>query len=47
MAIQNAPSENSDQTAHLCSLIWIFTGRMFEDMFSDIAAHLLHYISIY
>ena len=25
-AIQNAPSEDSDQTAHLRSLIWIFAG---------------------
>ena len=27
LAIQNAPSEDSDQTAHLRSLIWIFAGR--------------------
>ena len=27
MAIQNAPGEDSDQTARMRSLIWIFTGR--------------------
>ena len=27
LAIQNAPSEDSDQTARMRSLIWIFAGR--------------------
>ena len=27
LSIQNAPSENSDQTARMRSLIWIFAGR--------------------
>ena len=27
LAIQNAPSEDSDQTAQMRSLIWIFAGR--------------------
>ena len=27
LAIQNAPSEDSDQTARMCRLIWIFAGR--------------------
>ena len=29
LAIQNAPNEDSDQTAQMRSLIWIFVGRTF------------------
>ena len=29
MAIQNVPSEDSDQTAQMCRLIWIFAGRTY------------------
>ena len=41
LAVQNAPSKNSDQTAQMRSLIRIFAGRMrmSEGTFSDVAAH--------
>ena len=39
LAIQNAFSEDSDQTARMRRLIWILTGRTSEDTFSDVAAN--------
>ena len=41
LAIQNAPSEDSDQTARMRRLIWIFTKRTSEGTFSDVASHLI------
>ena len=38
LAIQNAPREAFDQTARMRSLIWIFTGRTSNALFSDFAA---------
>ena len=32
LAIQNAPSEDSDQTAQMRSLIWIFAGRICREI---------------
>ena len=40
LAIQNTPSEDSDQTAQMCMLIWIFAGHMSESRFSNVVAHL-------
>ena len=40
LAIQNVPSEDSDQTVWMCRLIWIFTGHKSEDMFSDLGTHI-------
>ena len=31
-AIQNAPSENSDQTARMRRLVWIFAGRTWPEV---------------
>ena len=39
LAIQNAPSEDSDQTARMRSLIWIRRAHMSEGMFPDVAVH--------
>ena len=39
LAIQNVPTEDSDQPAQMCRLIWIFTEHMSEGTFSDVAAH--------
>ena len=40
LVIYNAPSEDSDQTAQMPMLNWIFTGHTSEGTFSHIAAHL-------
>ena len=40
LAIQNVPSENSNQTARMYRLIWIFAGRTFSCTISDVAAHM-------
>ena len=40
LALQKTPSNNSDQTAHLHSLIRIFAGCMSESTFSDVVTHL-------
>ena len=46
LAIQNAPSEDSDQTAQICKQIWnLCLAHMFNGTFSDIPAHL--YTSLY
>ena len=42
LAIQIAPNEDSDQTARMRSLIWIFTGHMSEETFSDTVIHVKH-----
>ena len=46
-AIQNAPSEDSDQTERMRSLIWIFAGRTSEGTFADVAALLVVVLLIY
>ena len=40
LAIQNVPSEDSDQTVWMCRLIWIFTRHKSKDMFSDLGTHI-------
>ena len=35
LAIENAPSQDSDQTVHMYRLIWIFAGHSSEGTFSQ------------
>ena len=40
LAIQNAPTEDSDQNVRMCRLIWIFHGgHMTEDTVPDTVAN--------
>ena len=39
LAIQNALSEDSDQTVQMCMLMWMFAGHMQEGTLSDVWAH--------
>ena len=41
LAIQKAPSEDSDQTAHAHADLSLRLAHMAEGTFSDVAAHLL------
>ena len=40
LAIQNVPSEESDQTAHSLSLIGIFAGHTSESKVSNVVEHI-------
>ena len=41
LAIQNAPSEDSDQTVRMCRLIWIFAGRTCPNVYVSLTPRII------